>query len=75
MCYKSGICRVVSCWLLWAVYRRIMAKYCSRDDSIGAAIDECYQQREKYSKTVNILLMDYAATSKGYEKLSDSVVN
>ena len=34
-----------------------------------------YQQREKYSKIVNILLVDYAATSKGYEKLSDSVVN
>ena len=24
-----------------------MAKYCSRDDSIGAAIDECYKEREK----------------------------
>ena len=47
-----------------------MAKSCSKDEAIGVAMDECYSKREKHSKTVNILSVDYAVDSKGYETLS-----
>ena len=50
-----------------------MAKLCSKDEAIGAAMDECYSKREQYDKTVNILLVDYAVDTIGYETLS--VVN
>ena len=48
-----------------------MAWYCSKDEAIGEAIEECYSKREKRGKTVNIVMVDYAVDS--YEKLS--VVN
>ena len=44
-----------------------MAWHCSRDNAIGAAIDECLKKRENYGKTVNFLIVDYAVDN--YEKL------
>ena len=47
-----------------------MAKSCSKEEAIGAAMNECFSKREKHGKTVNILSVDYAVDSKGYETLS-----
>ena len=47
-----------------------MAQICSKDEAIGAAMDECYSKREQHDKTVNFLIVDYAVDSEGYETLS-----
>lgn len=38
-----------------------MAWHCSR--SLKQAADECYKQREKYGKTVNVILVDYPVSN------------
>ena len=38
-----------------------MAWYCSR--SLQRAADECYKQRSKYGKTVNVILVDYPVSN------------
>ena len=49
-----------------------MAQHYSKDEAIGAAMDECYKERGKHGKTVNILLVDYAIDSASYENLAVS---
>ena len=50
----------------------VMAQHYSKDEAIGAAMDECYKERGKHGKTVNILLVDYAIDSASYENLAVS---
>ena len=37
-----------------------MAWWCSKDNGIGNAIEECYTDRKKRGKTVNFLIVDFA---------------
>ena len=40
-----------------------MAWQCSRDNGIGAAIEECHKKRKTHSKTVNFLGVDFAVNN------------
>ena len=37
-----------------------MAWWCSKDDGIGDAMEECYTKRQKHGKTVNFMIVDFA---------------
>ena len=69
-CDTSGSFVELSAFGSFGMCLEAMARYCSRDEAIGNAIEECYSKREKHGKTVNIVMVDYAVDSKGYEMLS-----